>query len=193
MPGCGKPDSRTESALGSGQLRWNSFPVTLRADSQYLLDGGAAQEDLLSAIAFWENKAGRRLFDLSSWPTGQAPYRGAASDPSEILDNVVYFQNPWSWESRIAGQTVILSRGSRIQSAVIFLNAETSLCSGACIHEEDHTSRRRLLAHELGHFLGFAHVENNTRNIMHPQIQRGGTLDNLEVDQSLLLQLTSPL
>jgi hypothetical protein len=196
LPGCGRPSetARSLAALGSGNLRWASFPVDIRADAS-LHDGGAAEEDLLAAIAFWEARAGKTLFRLGSWPSGQAPYTGAVTDPDSLVDNVIFFLNPWpntgDWTSQIAGKTVLISNGGGIHHAVIFLNGETTLCSSLCEGEgeSEDTSRRRLIAHELGHFLGFAHVADR-HNIMYPEIQPGGSLDDEEVNMELLHRLT---
>ena len=190
--GCGSDEQRTTAGLGSGQLKWSSLPVSLRADSA-LHDGGPADEDLLAAVAFWETKAGKNLFTIGTWPNGQAPYTGASSDPDDLLDNAIFFLSPWPFDGRIAGKTTIHSTNSAIQKAVIFLNSDTALCAGNCAESGDdlRTSRRRLLAHEMGHFLGFAHV-NDRENIMYPEIVPGGSLDDRSVDLPLLQKLTSP-
>lgn len=156
-----------------------------------LLDGAYSEEDLLAAIAFWENKAGKRLFSIDRWPSGSQPFTGPPANPNSLTDNVVFFQSPWpqEWSGRVAGKTIIHAYGSIIQNAVIFLNSETALCSGLCLSELDRTSRRKLLAHELGHFLGFAHV-NDRENLMYPEILPGGSLDAVRIDEPLLKKLT---
>lgn len=192
LPGCGKDEPKPAPGLGS--IRWTSFPVSLRADSS-LQDGGAKEEDLLAAVAFWENKAGKKLFTLGTWPHGRAPFTGRVTDPDTLTDNVIFFQNPWpnsgEWPENVAGKTILHSTGGFINHAVVFLNGETPLCPGLCIQEgeQDQTSRRRLIAHELGHFLGFVHV-SDPKNIMNPEIVPGGSLENEIVDQDLLVQLT---
>ncbi len=185
---CGKDETRSIAALGSGDLHWAAFPVPLKVDSQ-LFDGGAANEDLLKAIAFWENRVGKTLFQTSTWPSGHAPYTGSAGNPETLTDNVIFFQNPWPFPGNVAGKTFIHSINGIIKNAVVFLNAETRLCAGLCEDGHDKTSRQKLLAHELGHFIGFAHV-NDRANIMFPEILPGSTLDNETVDEELLKKLT---
>ncbi|MGZ6382188.1 MAG: matrixin family metalloprotease [Bdellovibrionota bacterium] len=189
--GCGHDEERNTASLGSGNLRWNSFPVSLKVDSS-IHDGGAADEDLLAAVSFWETHAGKTLFTLGTWPTAQPPYTGPAQDPDDLLDNAVFFLSPWPFDAHIAGKTTIHSIGPSIQKAVIFLNSDTALCSGLCDQPGDdlRTSRRRLLAHEMGHFLGFDHVGDRD-NIMYPEIVTGGSLEDRKIDQSLLNKLTT--
>jgi hypothetical protein len=193
LAGCGK-DSRTASAFGAGNVRWASFPVDLQVDAA-LQDGGPAQEDLLAAVAFWENRAGKRLFSLRAWQEGQLPYTGNVTDPETLLANALLFQNPWpntrDWTPQVAGKTVVHSTGEHINHAVIFLNGQTPLCGGPCDQPGEHeqTSRRRLIAHELGHFLGLTHV-SDLHNIMYPEIQAGGALDTETVDEHWLVHLT---
>lgn len=171
-----------------GDNRWENFPVTVRAD-EFLLNDGLAQEDLLAAVKFWEERAGRQLFHIGVWRSGVAPYSGEASDPSDILENVIFFQNPWPFEERIAGKTILISKDGIIQKAAVFLNTKTALCSGLCIDEPGRTSRRKLLAHELGHFLGFPHIDDRS-NVMYPEILPGGSLDEVSADIVLLRNLT---
>lgn len=187
LTACAKDKRKMDSAL-AGESRWATFPVPLRVD-EFLLDDGMAQDDLRAAIEFWENRAGRQLFTTGTWRSGAAPYNGNPADPSEILENVIFFQNPWPFEERIAGKTILFSQDGLIQKAAVFLNTTTSLCSGYCIDEPGRTSRRKLLAHELGHFLGFPHTEERN-NIMFPEILPGGALDGLSVDAQLLKKLT---
>ncbi len=186
LTSCGRDRKKSEDAL-AGESRWASFPVTLRVDA-FLLDEGMAQDDLSAAISFWEGRANRQLFSTGFWRSGAPPFRGNPADPSEILENTIFFQTPWPFEDRIAGKTVLFSHEGYIQKAAIFLNMRTSLCSGLCINEPGRTSRRKLLAHELGHFLGFPHTDDR-ENIMYPEILPGGELDHLTVDTGLLQKL----
>jgi hypothetical protein len=188
LTGCGKEESRSISGLGSGTLRWESFPIPLKVDS-LLYEGGPSREDLRIAIAFWEKRADKSLFQTSKWPTGVVPFTGPALNPESILENAVFFQSPWPFEANVAGKTFLHSNNGVIQKAVIFLNAETRLCGGDCSEEPEQTSREKLLAHELGHALGFAHV-SDPKNIMYPQILPGDKLDELTVDMDLLKNLT---
>jgi len=185
LTGCGR-ESAPAPALG--EVRWDSFPVPLQADEAFFRDR-EAERDLLDAIAFWESKAGKRLFSLSSWPKGRAVFEGAPDSPSQIHGNALVFQHPWPFESQIAGKTVSLARNNSIQKAAIYLNAQTPLCHGQCTGQNTLTSRRKLLAHELGHFLGLPHVSERG-NLMYPEILPGGSLDQLTVNQELLERLT---
>jgi len=189
LTGCGKESERTSTELGLGNLRWGSFPVEVQVDA-FLLSDAQATADLQDAIAFWEVKAGKPLFTIAgSWDSAQKPYTGPIEDPTELLANVIFFQGPWPFDNRIAGKTVVHSSNGTISRAVILLNAETSLCGHDCRNNAGEVSRRKLLAHELGHYLGLGHNQD-TNDVMYPEILQGGSLEGLKVDEPLLTTLT---
>lgn len=174
--------------LGTGEIRWANFPVSIQADPS-LMRSASSKRDLLAAIDYWEQRAGRRLFDLEGEWTGGKPYVGNAASPERILANVIYFQGPWPFESTIAGKTLILSNNNVIEGAVVLLNEEKDLCRGDCGADPTGISQRKLIAHELGHFLGFAHT-NDRSDIMYPEILSGETLEHTSANQALLEKLT---
>jgi hypothetical protein len=189
LSGCGKESERTSTELGVGGLRWGTFPVEVQVDA-FLLADPKATADLNDAIAFWEEKAGKRLFTIAgSWDSAQKPFSGPIGDPTELLANVILFQGPWPFDNRIAGKTVVHSTNGTISRAVIFLNAETALCGQDCRNDGSEVSRRKLLAHELGHYLGLGHNQDRS-DVMYPEILQGGSLEGLKVDESLLTSLT---
>ena len=135
----------------NGPARWSSFPVSIYVDPN-LVNSAQSQRDFEDAMAFWEQRVGKRLFNyLGTW--SGSGYSGGNS----INQNVLYLQNPWSYSANIAAQTVVLSQKSEIKGAVIMVNPHTSFCSGDCTAQMDHTSFRKVLAHELGHFIGLSH------------------------------------
>jgi len=190
LAGCGKEAQRTSAELGSGNLRWSSFPVEIKVDA-FLLSDYDATVDLQDAISFWETKAGKPLFSVvGAWDNATNPYTGRPENPEELLGNVIFFQGPWPFDPKIAGKTIVHSSNGVIESSVIFLNADTHLCAYDCSIENGDVSRRKLIAHELGHFIGLGH-SGDMADIMYPEILPNGQLSGLNVNDPLLRRLTN--
>ena len=164
---------------------WASFPVAIYTDPQI----GSTEDgrsDFYAAMGFWESKAGKKIFDYKGdWTGGQAPFTGNPSKPDGVLANAAVFQYPWPYSASTAGMTTVISRGGEFQGAVIMLNPSIPLCSGSCWGESYRTSRQRLLAHELGHFIGLDH-SSSAGNIMYPSLSPGGSLEQDSIDQAAL-------
>lgn len=178
----------TTGCAKNGATRWASLPVPVYSDSS-MVGTPEAQADLQDAMNFWEQKAGKKLFEYKGvWTSTAQPYTGTPTNPGTILANVIFFQNPWAASSNVIGQTVVTSVEDEIQSAMIMINPDAIFCSGDCEFESYANSARKNLAHELGHFLGLKH-HTDVNNVMYPVLQPGGTLNGVAVDQTALLEL----
>lgn len=178
----------TSGCAKNGATRWASLPVPVYSDSS-MVGTPEAQADLQDAMSFWEQKAGKKLFDYKGvWTSSAQPYTGTPDNPGNILANVIFFQNPWAASSNVIGQTVVTSFEDEIQSAMIMINPDAVFCSGDCEHEYYANSARKNLAHELGHFLGLKH-HHDVNNVMYPILQPGGTMHGVGVDETALLEL----
>jgi len=175
------------SACGASHSGWNSFPVAIYAD-QSLASAPNFESDFQDALNFWEQKAGKQLFSYQGVYTGSTPYVGSPSSPSSVTNNVVFLQNPWPFASDIVGQTMVTTSNAGIQGAMIMINPNTDFCPGDCTGQPTMTSQRKVLAHELGHFIGLQHVTDPT-NLMYPTSLPGGSLANVTIDEATFQSL----
>jgi hypothetical protein len=176
--------NKKASDSSSSAPRWQAFPVQVYTDP-HLVSSSADQADFQDAINFWETKIGKKIFDYKGSWNGQT-YSGGNS----VSQNSVYMPGTWAYAASIAAQTTVISQGSDIQGAVIVVNPNTNFCNGDCAGQSSATSMRKVFAHELGHFIGLAHV-SDTSNIMYPDALPGGSLSGLTVDAAALLPLVN--
>jgi hypothetical protein len=176
------------SACGNGRPGWGKFPVAIYSDAT-ITTYPQAQSDLQDAMSFWEAQSGQKIFDYRGTYNGQV-YTGDVQHPSSIAANTIFFQSPWPLASTIVGQTIVNSTTSnQIQSAMVMINGSADFCWGECVGQYNQTSARKTFTHELGHFIGLAHNQN-TADIMYPQITPGGSLTSVKVDSAALRELT---
>lgn len=170
----------------SGVRRWASFPVPIYADSD--VDGDAAKRaDLMSAMSFWEQRAGRRLFDYRGAMNERSAYAGSPGSPTAIHANVFFVLNPWEYSTNVAAQTMVLSSGEQIVGSIVMVNPDITVCPGQCAGAP---SQLKIFAHELGHFLGLGHAAS-TSDLMYPEALPGSDLSSVTVDAGALMALTN--
>jgi hypothetical protein len=179
LTGCAK-----EKQSSSG---WPSFPVSIYTDPQVVATN-ANLEDFYAAMEFWEAGAGRKLFDYKGDWTGSQPFSGSPGHPVGIQANVVLFQSPWPFGANTAGMTTVESSDGAYKGAVVMINPDIPVCTGDCSGEYSRTSEQKLLAHELGHFLGLQHTQD-PQDIMYPSLAPGGSLQAVSVNKAALSQV----
>ncbi len=173
---------------GSGHLGWKSIPVPIYADST-IMKSNQAMSDLQDAFRYWEQKAGKSIFDFKGEWTRGAPYAGNPASPDAILGNVIFFQNPWPYSKKFVGMTTVQNGEDGPQAAMVMINGASSFCNGDC-HFDSRVSSRKTFAHELGHFIGLNH-NDDPKDIMYPDATPGGSISELKADEATLRVLVS--
>lgn len=149
---------------GLGQAaKWPAFPVEIYID-QRTRDIPGAEQDLLDAIDFWEDKIGFQVFDYKGVFAGAKPVTGGLPDVRAATANQSFFLSPWNSGAAVLGLNIRLQIGSTIIRSIIAINDDQTFCYGTC-GPADPVAFKKVIAHELGHFLGLGH-SNNANDVM---------------------------
>ncbi len=176
------------SACCSSHSGWKSLPVPIYADSS-ITQSSQTYSDLKDAFQFWDEKAGRQVFDFKgTWNSG-TPFTGNPTKPDSILGNVVFFQNPWPYPQNYVGMTTVQNGTNGPQAAMVMINGNSQFCTGDCLYD-NRVSSRKTFAHELGHFIGLQH-NSDPNDLMYPDAQPGGTLNTVKIDSAALSLLVT--
>ncbi|NUM89654.1 MAG: matrixin family metalloprotease, partial [Bdellovibrionales bacterium] len=170
LAGCGKNTLPWEASGSSARMRWEQFPVVLWMDPA-IAEDAARMDDVHVAVAWWEEQVSRPLFDLRTWSGPMPPYAGGtATDPQDFLGNVLFFQDPWPHAEDVKGKTFLLASQDRLEQGLIALKGDEPYCHGGCAANPGRrVVFQKLVAHELGHFLGLPHTED-PESLMSPDL-----------------------
>lgn len=194
LGGCARDNS--DSGIANDQAatgaRWPTFPVQIQADAR-LLEMEGADADIRLAIKFWEDKAGKPLFDYKGlkdpWVLGR-PYRRDSSRNQMLRANVIYMEMRWPFGSNKGGdqgRTLVQLKDGRLERGVVVVQPPRAEACRECPWERQ--TRVSLIAHELGHFLGFGHTQDMD-DIMYPGMISIRSLADYTVDKAQLENLT---
>ena len=154
-------------------LRWKSYPITVSSSEDFRSYNGA-ESDLIFAINYWNYQSGVEVFSYSR----------------TAISNSIHFPGSWPYASDIAGQTNLSSEQGFYSQFEIALNRTQIYCMGSCENISfQAVSMRKLLAHELGHVLGFPHSDD-PNNIMHAHIDGQANIHTSNLDRKTLKKLT---
>jgi hypothetical protein len=164
---------------------WTTVPIDIRFDSTLSETQTVA---LTQAMMTWETLTGKRLFDIKGVQEGVTgdSFIDLYSSLNDFI-NGHYLDQDWD---KTAKSSLVLAttvwnnsgNGDKISTADIRYNIQQYLIDDSLmakqIDERDVVDAQSLALHELGHFLGLAHVDStvDTYSIMNPYLYIGEML-----------------
>ena len=187
LAACGAgDDSGPKGQEQGGRPRWKSFSVEINID-QKISDSPEATADVLAAIDFWETKASRKLFVFRGQWNGQQLIEGGIANPFKSPVNQAFHQSPWPYEASVLAMNMRVERVGKIEKSLISINDNYLFCFGPCARNPV-VSFRKVVTHELGHFLGFNH-NDDTKNVMYAFYRGDQSLAEMSVDWASMAEL----
>lgn len=164
---------------------WTALPIDIRFD--YTLTDSQTTA-ITQAMMTWEAMVGKRLFDIKGVQDGVTG--DTFIDLYTSLNDLVnghYLDQDWAktGKSSLVLATTVWnnnSSGDKITTADIRYNIQQYLIDDSMmakqIDERDVVDAQSLALHELGHFLGLAHIDStyDTYSIMNPYLYIGEML-----------------
>lgn len=181
LSGCGGAgQSGAKTAVSTERARWAAFPIELHVDDA-MADSPSALNDLQAALGFWENRVGRELFRYQGRYSTDLPRSAGVVNPLLAPVNKVFHEAPWQYGPQVLALNIRVEAQGTIRRSLISMDREHQMCLGDCNSNRLRVSFRKVLAHELGHFLGFDH-HPEAKNIMFAFYQPQSGLNEAEVD-----------
>ncbi len=177
-PSLSSNDSFPNAQLAMNQY-WTKTPIAF-----YLSDTipESLRESILNSFELWETKAGIRLFEFKGYHSSRSP--------SFDGKNVVYWNNEPNSDGKLGMTYRKVQGNTRVVEADImfFGNPEryASLSCGensrddVCHVRENKFDITTLALHEIGHLIGFDHVEGSS--VMNPNFGLSDVHQDLEED-----------
>jgi hypothetical protein len=185
--GCGAGGKSEEKTDGqSGRARWQSFPVEIYIDDK-IASSPEATADVLAAIEFWETKASRQLFVFRGEWAGRQLIEGGLANPFKSPVNQAFHQSEWPYETSVLAMNMRVERQGKIEKSLISINDNYSFCFGLCARTSA-VSFRKVVTHEMGHFLGFNHHDDPS-NVMFAFYRGDQPLSTMKVDWAAVSEL----
>lgn len=169
---CGKSQPVAQESCGYKQnsegqrisLKSN-LPLKLYFDSQFPQEYRSA---VVRAVQTWNKAAGKVLFRVD----GEV----ARTQPVHDSVNVIYWRSTWDQSSNSSqkeqANTVFYWVDNEIIEADIIINGQNFSYSAAEVTPPGQVDMESLAIHELGHALGFVHIENKS-SVMAPELLNG--------------------
>ena len=187
LTSCGPgEDSAKSSSDPTGRARWQAFPVEIYVDEK-ITASPEATADVLAAIDFWETKVSRKLFVFRGAWNGRQLIEGGMANPFKSPVNQAFHQRDWPYESSVLAMNMRVERAGKIEKSLISINDNYSFCFGVC-QRTSQVSFRKVVTHEMGHFLGFNH-HDDPKNVMFAFYRGEQPLSEMQVDWAAVQEL----
>lgn len=139
-------------------VRWYQLPVVVYIDNNVPDSKVSA---IYKAASKWDGALGRQAFEIR---------RGSGLGISKNNLNVISYVTNWQQPRQATMVTSAWGNGNQILEADIGINSQYYTFYGLNEFIPGAFSMETLATHELGHVLGLAHQDTNTKSVMYPYL-----------------------
>jgi len=193
-------DDNKEILFQSGWGANYIYPVIINISSKISNEDLSLVDQINNAVNKWNNAIGKKIISIKNESNKYNEYIFSKLKNGIYFEKITFGQGGWIYNTGKSSNTIASTFYETIDKrsisrAVILLNGDSYIFGNASkssqVNEENFVDMESIMLHELGHFLGLGHVNNEINSVMFPYYPKGNDKNSRVLSENDIKRIRS--